>query len=77
MMVAGQWLRPERYIDPKDEVHAVNERVGLIDVNTLGKLQLTGPGVPDFLERVCMTSLIIIRRQHSRKYPGSYRSLKE
>ncbi len=52
MMVAGQWLRPERYIDPKDEVHAVNERVGLIDVNTLGKLQLTGPGVSDFLERV-------------------------
>ena len=52
MMVAGQWLRPEHYVDPKDEVLAVNERVGLIDVGTLGKLKLTGPGVPDFLERI-------------------------
>ena len=52
IMVAGQWLRPEQYVDPKDEVLAVNERVGLIDVGTLGKLKLTGPGVPDFLERI-------------------------
>ena len=52
MMVAGLWLRPERYGDPVAEVRAVRERVGLIDVTTLGKLELTGPGVPDLLERL-------------------------
>jgi len=52
MMVTGLWLRPEHYSNPKDEVLAVRERVGLIDVSTLGKLQLTGLGVPDLLERI-------------------------
>jgi len=52
MMVAGLWLRPEHYGDPVAEVAAVRERVGLMDVSTLGKLQLTGSGVPDLLERV-------------------------
>ncbi|NIM09706.1 MAG: hypothetical protein GTO53_11320, partial [Planctomycetales bacterium] len=45
MMVAGLWLRPEHYGNPTDEVRAVRERVGLIDVSTLGKLRLSGPGV--------------------------------
>jgi sarcosine oxidase subunit alpha len=52
MMVAGLWLRPEHYGDPTAEVRAVREKVGLIDVSTLGKFRLTGPGVPDFLDRV-------------------------
>ncbi len=52
MMVSGLWLRPEHYGDPAAEVQAVRERVGIIDVSTLGKLQLTGPGVPGLLERL-------------------------
>jgi len=52
MMVAGMWLRPERYGDPAGEVRAVRERVGVIDVSTLGKYKLTGPSVPDILEKV-------------------------
>lgn len=52
MMVAGLWLRPEHYGDPHAEVQAVRQRVGLIDVSTLGKLKFTGPGVPDFLDKV-------------------------
>ena len=52
MIVTGLWLRPEHYGNPRDEVLAVRERVGLIDVSTLGKLQLTGSGVPDLLERI-------------------------
>lgn len=52
MMVAGLWLRPEHYGDPTAEVQAVRQRVGLIDVSTLGKLRLTGPGVPRLLERL-------------------------
>ncbi len=52
MMIAGLWLRPEQYGDPIAEIKAVRERVGLIDVSTLGKLRLTGPGVPALLERL-------------------------
>ncbi len=52
MMVAGLWLRPEHYGDPTAEVEAVRRRVGLIDVSTLGKLRLTGSGVPRLLERL-------------------------
>ncbi|MYE88191.1 FAD-dependent oxidoreductase [Candidatus Poribacteria bacterium] len=52
MMVAGLWLRPNHYGDPAAEAMAVRERVGLIDVSPLGKLQLTGPGVPELLERI-------------------------
>lgn len=52
MMVAGLWLRPEHYGDPLAEVQAVRQRVGLIDVSTLGKLRLVGPGAPDLLERL-------------------------
>ena len=52
MMVAGLWLRPNHYGDPASEAMGVRERVGLIDVSPLGKLQLTGPGVPELLERI-------------------------
>ncbi len=52
LMVAGLWLRPEDYGDAAAEVKAVRERVGLMDVSTLGKIQLTGPGVPDLLEKL-------------------------
>lgn len=52
MMVAGLWLRPEHYGDPAAEVKAVRERVGLIDVSTLGKIKLTGPGVPALLDKL-------------------------
>jgi sarcosine oxidase, subunit alpha len=52
MMTAGLWMRPEHYGDPVAEVQAVRQRVGLIDVSTLGKLRFTGPGVPDLLSRL-------------------------
>ena len=52
MMVAGLWLRPNHYGDPAVEAMCVRERVGLIDVSPLGKLQITGPGVPELLERI-------------------------
>ena len=52
MMVSGLWMRPNHYGNPVDEVKAVRERVGLIDVSTLGKIKLTGPGVPDLLNKL-------------------------
>ena len=52
LAIAGLWLRAERYGDPAKEVRAVREGVGVIDVSTLGKLRLTGPGVPALLDRL-------------------------
>ena len=52
MMNAGQWKRPEHYGDPEAEVRAVRQRVGIIDVSTLGKIDVRGPGAIEFLERV-------------------------
>jgi sarcosine oxidase subunit alpha len=59
-MPAGNWRRPEYYAVPGEsraqsidaEVHAVRSRVGLIDVGTLGKIEIYGPGAPEFLDRV-------------------------
>ena len=59
-MQAGQWMRPEYYrVDGKErlsaiheEVGAVRNAVGLIDVGTLGKIEISGPDAAMFLERV-------------------------
>ncbi len=52
MMNAGVWKRPEHYGNPIEEVRAVRERVGLIDISTLGKFHLHGKDVPALLERL-------------------------
>lgn len=52
MLPAGAWLRPARYGEVAREVRAVRERVGLIDVGTLGKLEIRGPDAALFLERL-------------------------
>jgi sarcosine oxidase subunit alpha len=59
-MQAGIWLRPEYYEVSgesresciRGEVRAVRTGVGIIDVGTLGKLELRGPDAAKFLERV-------------------------
>jgi sarcosine oxidase subunit alpha len=51
-LVAGQWIRPDRYGDPEAEVRNVRAAVGLIDVTPLGKLDLRGPDVPRLLNMV-------------------------
>jgi sarcosine oxidase subunit alpha len=59
MMPAGQWWRPEYYgpaerraENIRDEVIAVREAVGIIDVSTLGGLEVCGPDAAEFLNRV-------------------------
>ena len=59
MMVAGLWHRPAYYgpADQRDsaieaEVRAVREGVGLIDVSTLGGLEVRGPDAAELLERI-------------------------
>jgi sarcosine oxidase subunit alpha len=59
-MQAGAWLRPEYYSAPgqskleavREEVIAMRHRLGIIDVGTLGKMEISGPDAAAFLERV-------------------------
>lgn len=59
-MLAGVWRRPEYYSQPGKswddcicrEAEAVRTRVGVIDVGTLGKLEVRGAAAAEFLERV-------------------------
>jgi sarcosine oxidase, subunit alpha len=48
-LVAGAWIRPDRYGDAAAEVRNVRENVGIIDVTPIGKLDLRGPDVPALL----------------------------
>ena len=52
MMWTGQWRRPFAYGDPAAEVRAVHERLGVIDVSTLGKIVVEGPDAAELLERL-------------------------
>jgi sarcosine oxidase subunit alpha len=61
MMDAGNWKRPEVYTSTDEEHAAVRQRAGLIDVSTLGKIELRGHDVVRFLEFV---------------YPNRFESLK-
>ena len=59
-MAAGNWRRPEYYAVSGEsraqsieaEVRAVRNAVGLIDVGTLGKIEIYGPDAAEFLDRV-------------------------
>ena len=59
-MPAGNWRRPEYYAVTGEtraqsieaEVRAVRSSVGLIDVGTLGKIEIYGPEAGAFLDRV-------------------------
>jgi sarcosine oxidase subunit alpha len=59
-MPAGNWRRPEYYAAAGKsrveaiaaEVEAVRNRVGIIDVGTLGKIEIHGPDAAEFLDRV-------------------------
>jgi 4-methylaminobutanoate oxidase (formaldehyde-forming) len=45
---------PPPYLDRLAEEHrAVRERVGIVDMTSFGKLELSGPGALPLLERVC------------------------
>jgi sarcosine oxidase subunit alpha len=59
MMIAGLWMRPAYYGAKGDaaraierEVRAVRESVGMIDVSTLGGLDVRGPDAAAFIERM-------------------------
>ncbi len=51
-ILAGQWVRPDHYGDPAEEVLNTRRNVGIIDVTPLGGLDLRGPDVPKLLNLV-------------------------
>jgi sarcosine oxidase subunit alpha len=51
-LLSGQWIRPDHYGDPFEEVRSVRNAVGIIDVSPLGKIDLRGADVPKLLEFV-------------------------
>jgi sarcosine oxidase subunit alpha len=59
MIAVGAWWRPSYYGAPARrqeeiaaEVDAIHDNVGMIDVSTLGKIELRGPDAAAFLERI-------------------------
>ena len=52
MVESGPWQRPHTYGSPAEECAAVRERVGIIDVGTLGKLEVLGSDAPQLLDRL-------------------------
>lgn len=57
MMVAGLWMRPAYYGPRMDhaieaEIAAARQGVGMVDVSTLGGLEVRGPDAAKFLERI-------------------------
>jgi sarcosine oxidase subunit alpha len=59
MMPAGAWMRPEYYAtggerlsDIYSEALSVRENIGIIDVSTLGGLEVRGPDAAEFLNRM-------------------------
>lgn len=51
-MAMGEWMRPFSYGKPEEEWKAVRERVGVIDVSTLGKLEVQGRDAGKLLDLV-------------------------
>jgi sarcosine oxidase subunit alpha len=71
-MPAGHWLRPKFYgSGPQDdavarEVRAVRDGVGLIDVSTLGKIEVYGPDAGELLDRAYTLRLSNIKQDRTR-----------
>src|SRR5207247_5266605 len=56
MMDLGEWKRARAYSTPADEVRAVRERVGIIDVSSLGKLDVRGRDAGKLLDKVYLNT---------------------
>jgi sarcosine oxidase subunit alpha len=73
MILAGGWLRPECYErgDGRDtalagEIACVRQRVGLLDVSPLGKIELRGRDAGEFLDRLYTMSYATLPRGKTR-----------
>ena len=51
------WGRPPWFERVGDEFRAVRDRVGLIDLTSFGKIEVSGPGATGLLQRVCANDI--------------------
>jgi sarcosine oxidase subunit alpha len=51
-MDMGEWKRPKNYGSVEQEYRAIRERVGIMDVGTLGRFLVNGPDAGEFLDFV-------------------------
>jgi sarcosine oxidase subunit alpha len=52
MMNMGEWKRTFTYTSVEEEYRAIRERAGIIDVSTLGKMDIKGKDAGKFLDKV-------------------------
>tara|TARA_A100001037_G_C15154223_1_gene642766 strand:+ start:18195 stop:20987 length:2793 start_codon:yes stop_codon:yes gene_type:complete len=57
MVEVGGWIRPYSYTDPYKEVSAVRNNVGVIDVSTLGKLDIRGRDASKLLDFIYVNKI--------------------
>ena len=57
MVEVGGWIRPYSYTEPLTEVSAVRSNVGIIDVSTLGKLDVRGPDAAKLLDFIYVNKM--------------------
>ncbi|MSS71847.1 MAG: FAD-dependent oxidoreductase [Candidatus Latescibacteria bacterium] len=58
----GGWDRPEVYTTPGQEYTAVRQKVGVIDVSTLGKLDVRGRDAGALLDRIYLNTMSSLRQ---------------
>ena len=71
---AGLWLRPYYYPKPGEdfaaavtrEVNIVRSAVGVVDVSTLGKIEVKGPDAGNFLDRLYINSVSTMKTGRAR-----------
>ena len=61
MFDSNMWQRPRLYGEMRDEAMAVRNAVGIIDVSTLGKLDVRGSDAPALLDRLYTHSFSTLR----------------
>ena len=61
MLDSNMWQRPRLYGSVQDEAMAVRNAVGIIDVSTLGKLDVRGRDAPALLDRLYTHSFSTLR----------------
>jgi sarcosine oxidase subunit alpha len=62
----GLWRRPKAYLRPGEDIFAAGQReaaavrrgVGIVDVSTLGKIEVQGPDAAAFLDRIYCNAIL-------------------
>ena len=61
---------PDHYTDPPDEVRAVRQRAGVLDISHLGRIRIRGDGALELMERLCTAD---VAHQEACRVPEAWR----